>query len=374
MALVLSCDVVDDLPSSPCEAVSTTASTSTWVDREDRVDGLDGVDRQEGVAAPACTGQDQEARTGLPAPSLALALPRTVEAASASTFLTRWWDRQARNSGQSSSSQSQELQEELPDYFEVKDGWPFCKLCRRHLTDGHLASKNHKYRVEMTEYETAWARDHPAGIGRILDAAQESTECQPCASPSATKDKAASAAAKLEHFGGANSDKPPESWGDPHYFEWRDGWRWYCLICRQWADGSHVNGNRHTKQVAWAESQNEHMDNLEGFWRNPNACEEAQKALKERPKPELDPWGSDWKALLSSAGDTADVSGARGHATAAGYAASCSGSVAASSQAVAPLAPGWQKIWSDAYKQDYYWNTVNDETTWDMPPWPAEWV
>lgn len=231
-----------------------------------------------------------------------------------------------------------------PAYFEVRNGWPYCTLCRRHVTDGHLMSKNHKYRVEMIEWESQWEEN------AIEDHAQP-------------------------------KDGPPSDWGDPANFEWKDDWRWWCILCSQWSDGAHVMGKRHQKRVAWAEYCDGDQD---GF---SLACTDAAEILDggacdQQGKPALDPWGPAWGARTTE--PHVDVGASSSSSSSVPLTALCDVAQAVSTStsslervelsARAPVStrqadapPGWKKVWSDEYKLDYYWNTATDETRWEYP-------
>lgn len=238
---------------------------------------------------------------------------------------------------------------ERPAYFEVRNGWPYCTLCRRHLTDGHLMSKNHKYRVEMIEWESQWKEN------AIEDAIQQ--------------------------YDTTPTDGPPSDWGDPAFFEWKDDWRWWCILCSQWSDIGHVMGKKHQKRVAWAEYCAGDQDGLFPGWTDTAEILDGE-AWGQQGKPALDPWGPAWEARTNEPyGDIGASGSSRSSAPLTplcDVAQSVSTSTpsfelvelsarapASSRQADAP--PGWKKVWSDEYKLDYYWNTATDETRWEYP-------
>lgn len=241
---------------------------------------------------------------------------------------------------------------EKAPYFEVRNGWAYCTLCRKHLTDGHLMSKSHKYRVEMLEWESQWKEENSAEASSLAITPVDAT----------------------------SQERPPTCWGNPDFFEWKDDWRWWCILCSQWSDYGHVNGKRHQGKVAWAEYCNDDGD-YEGVFPNRQELEDlGTQALHDRPKPEIDPWGPEWvdvKAIENGPSDSTGASGSSAPAVSCypcGFGLAAAGPARIFLDALASVAPseaapppGWKKVWSDEYKLDYYWNTATDETTWEMP-------
>lgn len=148
----------------------------------------------------------------------------------------------------------------LPEWVEVRDGWNYCTLCRLYATDGHLSSEKHKYRQDMYEWERS-----------------DENSSRP-------------------------AEGPPEAWGDPSYFEWRDGWHWFCKLCNQWSDLGHVQGKRHQKKVQWETWTDEDNVWANTKWAGP--CDYLDDDLDTRTpstathatQPPMDPWGPHWEA------------------------------------------------------------------------------
>lgn len=152
-----------------------------------------------------------------------------------------------------------------PRWLEVKEGWDYCSLCRLYATEGHLRSERHRYRQEMYEWENAEEGVPP---------------------------------------------DPPEAWGDPSYFEWRDGWHWWCKLCEQWSDAGHVQGKRHTKRVQWETWDGEDNAWANTKWAGPADSEDDldTRTPSDASKPTLDPWGPAWEAQSNSTNSLAAAS------------------------------------------------------------------
>lgn len=122
------------------------------------------------------------------------------------------------------------LNNELPDWMEVREEAEFCHLCSAFVTDGHLASEKHRKRLEWHAASERICSDS-VFAPPSLAAAQSSAGCE-----------------------------LPAQWGDTRLFEFypKDGW-WRCRLCQCWADDSHVAGQKHMKRSRWPEHY------IEGF-------------------------------------------------------------------------------------------------------------
>lgn len=182
-----------------------------------------------------------------------------------------------------------------PLYYELRDGWPFCKLCNKYATEGHLQSEAHKYKREMKEYEASWKGE--------LDE------------------------------DGNYFEGPPKFWGNPRYYEWKDGWRWFCRICHRWADGNHVLGKTHVSRDEWFKYYSDDLEKLlaQASEDEENEVDESREtpAAEFSNKPALDPWGEGWEP--------------------------------------APPPSKWYSAWSEEYKRPFYYNIETDEQSWEMP-------
>lgn len=264
-----------------------------------------------------------------------------------------------------------------PCYIEVQDGWEYCTLCRHFATQSHLESEKHKYRVEMSEWEMQWQGSARAD--------------------------------------GSPADGPPSWWGNPTFFEWREGWRWWCRICNQWADGRHVKGARHLRKVAWVEwsaAEDDPFDNASSDGSN----DLDPQARDEQRSPVLDPWGPDWQAipnkskwhqawseeyrrpyyyntateeqswdmppeglasqarpLATSTNSVANAKATARPARASTHKTQSKPTPAAPREVCEVVPPPWSKEWSDEHQRHYYWNKVTHESQWDLPAWSDEW-
>jgi len=200
----------------------------------------------------------------------------------------------------------------------------------------------------MTDYEAQWA------AGTLQEVATAST---PGAASTSPEDSTAAA-----------GQRPPTTWGDPNFYEWRDGWRWWCRICKMYADGGHVQGSRHLKRVEWADWCNKQGNEFEGPLRRLGEEDEDEEAEASviRKKPVLDPWGPDWEASRKSEPSS-------GSAAAPARVGSASASSSAP-PALEAVPPPWKKVWSDEWRKEYYWNMDTDETVWDTPKWDNGWL
>mmetsp|Transcript_42450 Transcript_42450/g.121453 ORF Transcript_42450/g.121453 Transcript_42450/m.121453 type:complete len:241 (+) Transcript_42450:94-816(+) len=152
---------------------------------------------------------------------------------------------------------------------------------------------------------------------------------------------------KLE--GGQEWSKgPPDFWGNPAHFEWRNGW-WWCLLCEQCADGPHTQGQKHRRALGWGPG-NILTNGVPGVARN-DACE---------PLAEPEPCGAVWDR-------------SRAHAR--------EGAAAASS---AVFTDPWQASYSRDHDRLLYYNSETGERSWTAPsqadtegaaawesPWPG---
>lgn len=93
----------------------------------------------------------------------------------------------------------------LEERKDGKEAWSYCKICRNFATDEHLVSKGHLRKLEV--------------------------QCDYDMQRQATA--------------------PPQAWGDPKYFEWRDGWGWWCILCHNWADEGHTVGKKHIQRLEY---------------------------------------------------------------------------------------------------------------------------
>jgi len=205
-----------------------------------------------------------------------------------------------------------EVLESRPAWMEKKDGYDHCTLCRVFATDGHLVAARHLKNVEWWEQ---WGQQ----------------ESRP----------------KLE--GGQEWSKgPPDFWGNPAHFEWRNGW-WWCLLCEQCADGPHTQGQKHRRALGWGPG-NSLTNGVPGVARN-----DAREPLAE---PE--PCGAGWDR------SSAHVS---------------EGTAAASS---AVFTDPWQASYSRDHDRLLYYNSETGERSWTAPsqadtegaaawgsPWPG---
>lgn len=268
---------------------------------------------------------------------------------------------------------SHEVKITRANYIEIRDDWEFCTLCKRYATSGHLESENHKYRVEMTEWEAAW-EDKVGMDGRPIEG-------------------------------------PPEWFGNPDYYEWRDGWRWWCRLCHQWANAGHVQGNKHLKRAAWAEwNPDDIRDWADNCMARSSAPRTSSSSLRsetnrsERTRqhdahqnPALDPWGPDWKASPSLSKwyeawseeykrpyfyniDTLAQSwdpppeGLATQAVSVEGGENLAGNGACSQRrSCEEIPPPWQKEWSEEHKRHFYWNRKTNESRWVLPGWADEW-
>lgn len=165
-------------------------------------------------------------------------------------------------------------------WAEQRAGVIYCRVCNAFATAEHVATAKHKTRVK-------W---------------QSTMEGQ-------------------AQINGGLGVPPPEHWGDPLFYEWRrDDWAgkestdgfWWCLLCQQWSDNSHVESIKHAKR----------------------------SAAPQDYRPEL------FRPAGAASNDC----------EAAGV---CSG-----------LSDGvWKRAWSDEYGAHYYWHTVTKVVRWDLPAW-----
>jgi len=233
------------------------------------------------------------------------------------------------------------------EWVEARDGWDWCTLCRKYMTDQHLSGKNHRYRAEMKKWDRLWEEEMEGGGNPELAEAWAPWIRGSWRSKSSWADDASGTEAEEPIEG------PPAAWGDPSYFQWTDGW-WRCLLCDKWADGAHVKGQRHLNKV-WLASG----EDGDAVFDECQVCAPGQR--------EFDPWGPDWKKEEPSSEETAPSDSWRSK-----LAKPSAKSTSASSRPEAvQVPPPWKMLWSDDIQAHYYWNQDTDETTWDAPIIPT---
>eukprot|EP00747_Dinoflagellata_sp_TGD_P185228 gnl/TRDRNA2_/TRDRNA2_41663_c0_seq1.p1 gnl/TRDRNA2_/TRDRNA2_41663_c0~~gnl/TRDRNA2_/TRDRNA2_41663_c0_seq1.p1 ORF type:complete len:411 (+),score=74.66 gnl/TRDRNA2_/TRDRNA2_41663_c0_seq1:37-1233(+) len=228
---------------------------------------------------------------------------------------------------------------ELPDWMEVREGAEFCRLCSAFATDGHLASDKHRKRLGWHESQAS---------------------CQPCAelaNGSSSSSTAIAVARAAAHSGSAGyagqGTDPPAHWGDPRLFMFEDGW-WRCRLCDQWADDSHVGGNKHLKR----------LDHI-GYYLG-EELRDATAASASLPGDLEPPWKCAWSAdqqrYYYYNEETKSVQWDRPTPPALTLG---TGSQDVVEHVVRPNP--WRQYKDKASGRTYYHNQVTQETTWTLP-------
>lgn len=200
--------------------------------------------------------------------------------------------------------QARALNNELPDWMDVREGAEYCRLCNAFATDGHLACEKHKKRLEWHTSIDETALSDDASSPSSVDAEASQTSSAGVTSLSAT----------------SSGCELPEHWGDSRFFEFKpdDGW-WRCRLCQCWADEAHITGQKHLKRSACPEHY------VDGFEKLPDVCASTTLAADASA---VHPEGAAQKSDLPR---------------------------------------GWRASWSEDDHREYFYNEFTGEIRWHRP-------
>lgn len=216
---------------------------------------------------------------------------------------------------------AQAIEEDIQSkpWIELKGGYQHCWLCQAYATDGHIASEKHKRRVywyQVQEENDRQLEPRPEWV-ETREGFKFCTLCRVYVTPEHLRSLRHQKNVKWHEGwkdwsdGKKEEETLPSTWGDPKYFERREGW-WHCTLCSTWATEQHCLGQRHTRAVHNDEyasrgdsfQENEKRPYYSDYgspwngkpWKSIHSKAAAEPAISEGKRRQLDsePWGPGW--------------------------------------------------------------------------------